>query len=259
LRIVLVVALLLPAAGALAAQAPSEDVDQLEVALRDHRRADDAAAISKDLEQAVDLYQGIPKEEDDLRSRVVKLVGDVTRERDETVRLATFKALGTMGHEDGARFLKTWLKPRKDEHYAKLTIGAIEAAGRIADDSLVVPLLRVVDKSKNYRVAAAAMQALGCFGRCKRYRVRILEELSKTLMPDMPSRPKRGHEKDDTYIPPKNGTAGTSRWAALSPVLPGALNDLTGRTLNGIGEWLDMVDDYKNDLDVLFVDRDEEQ
>lgn len=237
-----------------------ERVERLEERIEDHRREDAARKLDADLELAVDLFHKAADLDDgeEIQESLVREVGALTRKREEHVRLAALDALGEMGHEKGARYLKRYLKPYRDAKRQKRSRAAIAAAGKVADDSLVRPLLKIVDRSKNHGLAAKAMLALGQFGDCERYREHILEELVDTLKSDMPAAPKPGRDAGDTYLPARNGHGGTSRWSTLSRVLPRALNELTGRNMRSVGDWMAMVDEYERDLDVLFVDDDEE-
>lgn len=228
--------------------------DQVEA----HRRDKASRELEADLQRTVALFreaEGTP-DGTKIQERLIKQVGSLTKLRDDVVRIAALDALGLMGHEDCARYLKPFLKPTKDVRRQKCTLAAIDAAGGVADGALVPPLLRIVDKSKNYAVAAKAVQALGKFGHCKRYRKRVVEELAKTLKRDMPAAPKRGRSTQDAYLPGKNGSAGTARWTALSRVLPGALNELTGQSISNVGDWLAIVREYRRDLGALFQDDD---
>lgn len=261
----LVAALLLGACLAAAPTAaddePLEDrVDEHEERMETHRREDATKKLRADLRATIALFreaEGVP-DGDEVQEQLVKEVGSLTRDRDDAVRLPAIETLGILGHEDGARYLKRYLKPYEDLDRQRRALAAIDAAGKVADDSLVRPLLRIVDRSKSYTMAAKAMEALGHFGDCERYREHILEELVDTLKSDMPAAPKPGRDTGDTYLPAKNGHAGTSRWATLSRVLPSVLNELTGRSFGTATDWFAIVDEYEHDLDMLFVIDDED-
>ena len=237
-----------------------ERVAALEERVDAHRRDKAVGDLAEDLEQTLILFKEAERTQDGdrVQARLVKMVGSLTKVRDDVVRIPALDALGSMGHEDGATYLKPFLKATLDERAQKRSAAAIDAAGEVADDALVLPLLKIVDKSKSYALAAKAAQALGRFRSSKRFRERIVEELAGTLKRDMPGRPKPGRDTPDAYIPGKNGTAGTARWAALAGVLPGALNQLTGQRIGSIGEWLTIIHEYRRDLGVLFVDTDDE-
>ena len=245
----------LTATPALAGESLQERVADHEDRVDAHRREKASAALEEDLQHTIALFreaEGTP-DADKVQARLIKQVGALTKVRDDVVRIAALDTLGTLGHKGCARYLKPFLKPYKDERGQERAAAAIQSAGEVADDALVQPLLKVVDKSKNYSVAAEAVRALGKFRDCKRHRKRIVEELAKTLRSDMPAAPKPGRDTGDSYIPGKHGRAGTARWIALSTVLPAALNELTGQDIANVGDWLALIREYRRDLGALFV------
>lgn len=257
------IAALLFTTGAAAARADeslAERVERHEDRMDAHRKDDATSELQGDLKLAVELFREAEEAPDGekIQERLVKEVGSLSRDRDEALRIAALCALGQMAHEDCATYVKRYLKPYHDAPRQRVALAAIDAAGLVADDSLVRPLLRIVDKSKNYDMAAKAVEALGRFGDSKRYRKMILEELLDTLKRDMPAAPKPGRDTGDAYLPPKNGHAGTSRWAVLSRAVPSSLNELTGRNLRSLGDWIAIVKEHDKDLDLLFVDDDDD-
>lgn len=258
-RYLAVPVLLLASAGWVRAdESLLERVERHEDRVEAHRKDDASSELQSDLKKAVELFREAAEAPDGekIQERLVKEVGSLSRVRDDTVRVAALETLGRMGHEDGARYVKRYLKDYKDAPRQRAAMAAVEAAGEVADDSLVRPLLRIVDKTKDMKLAARAVHALGGFGDSKRYRERIVEELIDTLKRDMPAAPKPGRDAGDTYLPAKNGHAGTSRWSVLSRAVPQSLNELTGRKLGSLSDWIAMVDEYERDLDLLFVDDD---
>lgn len=222
-----------------------------------HKRAKDIRALTADLARVEALYrEAVSAEAEQERKALVKIVGSLTKSRDDAVRKAAIEKLGALGDAAGARYLKPFLKPLEGARGASHTLAAIEAAGKIHPDELVLPLLKIVDKSKHYGAAAKALEALGNYRTSKRHRARILEEVATTLRRDIPGGPKRGHESRvaDTYIPGRNGTAGTDRWSALSPLVPHALNALTGQNVPSTLDWMETVKSYRRKLDDLFTD-----
>jgi len=222
-----------------------------------HKRAKDVRALTADLAHVQALYEeAASSDAEGEQKALVKVVGTLTKSRDDDVRKAAIERLGLLGHESGARYLKPHLKPLKGARGATMTLAAIEAAGRIRDGSLTQPLLKIVDKSKHYGAAAKAMEALGNYRASKRYRERILEELAATLRRDVPGGAKRGHESQvaNAWIPGRNGTGGTERWNALAPLLPKALNALTGQNVPSALDWMETVKTYKRNLSDLFTD-----
>ena len=255
----LLVAMTFAGAPAQADDTLRERVADHEDRVQTHRRERASRELEGDLQHAVALFREAEGTADaeHVQARLIKQVGSLTKVRDDVVRIAALETLGLMGHEDCARYVKPFLKPAKDERGQKRAAAAIEAAREIADDALVLPLLRIVDRSKNYEVAARAVRALGRYGRCERYREKILKELAVTLRSDMPAAPKRGRDTQDSTIPGKQGHGGTARWRALSRVLPRALNELTGQDIASVGDWLALVREHRRDLGALFVSEDD--
>jgi hypothetical protein len=139
---------------------------------------------------------------------------------------------------------------------------AMAAAGALGHDSLVLPLLKIVENSKNLGVAARAVTALGKFrDSAFSRRKKILLDLTDTLMKDMPGGPSQGKENRQTgdYIPGKSGHGGSARYATLAPLIPQALNELTGQEFQTLEEWMRVVSEQKRNLQDLFLERDEEE
>ena len=160
-----------------------------------HKREKAYEALLEDIRTAIELFEEAGELEDErkgekLRERLVKLVGGLTKMRDDDIALAAVEGLGTMKHEDGVKYLKPHLKPIDDRTVPKIVTAAMEAAGEIGNDKVVPALLKMVDKSDNYKVAAKAMEVLGNFGHSRRYRGKILEELGGSIR--LMSRPEGG-------------------------------------------------------------------
>lgn len=235
-------------------------LDKLGEQVKEHKSADDITALKADIKSAEDLYAQC---EDDKKSRktLVKLIGDLTRTRkpetDEPVVEAALLALGRIEDPDGAKYVKTYLKQPDAEEVPRHLISAITAAGMIHSDTTVKTLIKLVEKSKVTSVAVGAMNALANFGHNKRTREMILEALVDTVKKDKPgTRPNdRSGTPDPVHTPYSYGGA-TDRWAALSPVLPGVLNKLTGESFASVEEWAEALDAYKSDLESLFSNKD---
>lgn len=254
-----------------ASQAEGAEKEAIEVYARvkayedvvdDHRRDGADEAVVKDIREAVKLFGEAEKAKDKEKAqeRLVKIVGlTCSRMRSDDVRKTALVALGEMGHEDGARYVRRFLEPLDEgDEVPPTLLPAIEAAACIGDHSLVRYLLKIVDDSENYLVAAKAAEALGKFRDVDfRYHKKILEELGKTLIKDMPGSPSRGKGDPTTgaYIPGKQGDAGTARWSLLSVAIPKALNELTGQQFGTMGDWMAMIDEHERNLKILFVDR----
>ena len=242
-------------------QSFEDRIKEHEALVKAHKTEKDYAGLVADIDAAVKLFEESKAIEDErernkAQEKIVKLVGSLSKTREDSVAKAAILALGTMGHEDGAKYVKPHLRPVKDSQASSLTVAAIESAGKIHADSLVTPLLNMVEKSKNYTVAARAMRALGKFGSSKRYRGKILETLAATVHKSKPGNRVRQKENksnpDGGYI---GGVGGSqARWRTLGPVLPEALNELTGQRFPTAEDWFDVVKEYDGNLDVLFSD-----
>jgi hypothetical protein len=177
-------------------------------------------------------------------------------------------ALGEMGDPRGSRYVRPFLHQHDLKKSDELLEKAVAVAGKLPDDDLVEPLLRIVEKSKTFGIAAAAMRSLGHFGHVKRYRKQILERLVKTVKKNKPGgRPgMRGSSGGglDPYatgsgsVPYPNQSDPSARWGVLAGALPGALNALTGQKVASAADWFSVFDGAKRDLDSLFVLEDEE-
>ena len=131
-------------------------------------------------------------------------------------------------------------------------------AAVLPDDSLVEPLLAMVEDSKNFSVAGRAMETLGAFGTVKRKREKILETLAKTTERVKPGgQPRHGATSNESN--PEGGLGSSqggtaARWSVLSPILPKTLNKLTGRSYPTPDEWFIAVKENKGRLKGLFVE-----
>ncbi|MHC5011603.1 MAG: HEAT repeat domain-containing protein [Planctomycetota bacterium] len=263
----LMVSLLLTA-GAADALADDEDISltdrvkALEDEIDGHRRDKAIEALVDDITAAHELFteagEGeVTRESEAAQKRLVKMVGSLTKMRDDTVATAAVVTLGEIGHEAGARYLKSFLRPVDTRDAEPVVREAIQAAAKIGDDSLVVPLLNMVERSDNYAIAATAMRALGKFGDSRRYRRRILESLVKSVQKNQPGgrpRYKPNQVKPEAPVGRNYGTGAQARWQALAPVLPEVLNELTGQRFASASDWFDVTRENKRNLNVLFSD-----
>jgi hypothetical protein len=232
--------------------------------IAEHEKAGDPAALVMDVKTAVALFQEAAAEEK-VQLELVKAVGGLSKSRDETLAIAAIGALGEMKHEEGAKYLKSHLRVFDEDVVDPVVTAAIEASGQIAADGAVAALIKMVEKSENYDVAAKAMRALGNFGR-SRHRTKILEALVDTTKRVKPGGPPRrggppespaggaGSGEPPPMTNPNRGS--TARWGVLAPVLPEALNQLTGQQFPSADDWFDLVDEHKRNLNDLFRNRD---
>lgn len=239
-----------------------ERLSLLKDSVADHKRAKDADALLIDIRAVVSLHEQATADAK-IRKASVKLVGGLTRGRIicSTVAVAALDGLGRMGDPEGARYVESRLKRMPNNAKATTVMrAAIGAAKLLCDDSFVNPLLKIVKDSKNFTLAAQAVETLGKFRHCKRKRVKILKTLVDTTAKDRPGL--KGRSKDpipnDQYR--HTGELARNRWQALSRVLPAALFELTrNESMKGASAdwWIDAVTNNKRNLSALFCDDEE--
>lgn len=240
-------------------------IEALEDAVERHDRAEDLKALRKDLDRAAALYEegeGQKSLREDLMC-VFKTVLKASKHSD--LIEASLVAICATRDEDAPTLIKPYLRQKNRKETDPVLVTAIEAAGGVPHKSLVAPLLKLVQSSKHCGVAAAAMLALGHYGKLKRHREKILvvlvKETEKCKPGGQPRTARGGGTSVDPNAPITGGVIGRdtgpgARWQALSAALPRALNDLTGRQAESAMAWFDFVDEYKGNLHLLFEDRD---
>jgi len=229
-----------------------------------------AEALVADATAAADLYKEA-EGKDALRDRALSILGTLSRVRDDGVVKASIGALGDLGDLRGARYLRGNLKVSDDGKVSAALEASLDAAKKLPESSLVEPLLAIVDASKNYTLAAKAIEVLGAFGAVKNKREKILTELTKTVAKSRPgAKGKYGSGAgtgEGNTNPNPNGEGGSgegsgygtsnqpnsARWPALAAALPGALNALTGSSQGTAEDWIAQVKEHKDNLKVLFV------
>ena len=196
------------------------------------RKSEDVYRIHDQVWQGPDLYKEAERDDSRvvLQAKLVKGIGKLCRHRDERVRLCAIEALGVMKHEDGATYLKPFLKEYKEKPASEITIAAIDSAGSIADKSLAGPLLKFVASCPCPGGIRHAVQALGGFGKVKGEREKILVALLQTTL-----------DEEDF-----------DRWKVLKDSVPSSLDRLTSRDVGTLDGWNDLVEANLNDLSVLF-------
>jgi hypothetical protein len=236
-----------------------EKVKALEASAAEHGAANAEAALCEDAKAAAALYKECEGKEP-YRTRIVKVLGALTRERSDTVQKSGLEAIADTGDEDAGKYAKPFLKPVQEGAVPPLLSVAIQTAAKAPDETLIDPLFKVLEDSKNAAVAAEAMEALGAFGRHKRRRARLLEDLVKCVQRVQPGG--KGQAGKDNQTNPeagvgnKQGDGAQARWTTLSPVLPKTLNQLTGQSFTSTEDWFAVVKEHKRDLGALFKSKD---
>ena len=209
-----------------------ERVDEYVRQLTAMRKSEDVYRIHEEVWHAPNLYkeavvEGAPSA---LQARLVKGIGMLSRHRDERVRLSAIEALGVMQHQDGAKYLKPFLKDVQENPATSLTLAAIDSAGGIRHEDLVTVLLKFVAHSPSLEATQHAVEALGHYGRVKGKRETILVEILEVTL----------------------GEQDLERWKVLARALPRSFNRLTGRDVGSLDGWLQLIDANREDLGALF-------
>ena len=235
-----------------------ERLAALQASVADHKRAKDGDALKSDIKLIVVLH-GDAAQVAKVRKECVKLLGGLTRGRGicVTVRVAALEGIGSTGDQQGARYITSQLRRMRPGTTTTTPLRtAVCVSSNLCSAEFVDPLLKIVTESKDYTLAAKALEALGHFRECKRKRVKILKTVIKSISKDRPGA--KGRSKDpvpnDQYR--HTGELARNRWAALARVLPGALARLTGMEMQGADAdwWIEYVRDNKGRMGALFVD-----
>jgi hypothetical protein len=231
------------------------EVADLEKAVEAHRVDKDVVALRKDLDDVCAAHKKAtdPK----ARASLNTLLGAILKgANDEGLEKDALKAIGDLGDEDNWKYVRAYCQQPDPKVAPPLIAEALECAGKLKNDDAVPHLLRLVEKSKVYPVAANAMRALGNFGQSRRQRGKILTQMIGAVRRSVPGGPAKGKSDPNTggYIPPKSASGDDSRWGALSPALVASCNQLTGQTASTAQDWFDLYDRYKKNLNDLFSD-----
>jgi hypothetical protein len=232
-------------------------VDALEDTVEQHKKDKDEGALGGDLDAIVAAH--VATNDEKLRDRLNGLLGAILKTaKDDDLERRALQAIAKTGDESNWRYVREYVQQPDPKKVPPLLEDGIECVGKLRPDSSVDHLLKVVDRSKVYSVAARAIKALGNFGDRERVRTRILAELVKSVRRNVPGGATRGHSDPHRggYIPAKNAGGDTSRWGTLAPALVSALNQLTGQSASTAHDWFDLYDRYKSDLRALFPDTD---
>ena len=242
------------------ARAADEDpitpkVVALETKVASHASAKDLDGLKADVTEAASLYTENAKK-DPNRERILKVIGGVAKRNDEAGK-AALAALGETKDADGAKYVKSLLRPVDGKTPAPPNLeAALEAAKQLPDDSLVDPLLAMVDDSKDIKIAQKAMESLATYSGLKRSREKILDRLVKTVMKSHsgPKRQNPENQANPEASQGQNSSQGSAqeRWQTLSVALPSVLNQLTGKHEASTEAWNDLVSQNRGKLGALF-------
>lgn len=245
LFILLVVSLLVPALPAAAKDDPEKlaEAKALVATIADQRKAKDAAGLLESFKGLVDLHNGL--EDKGVRGKLQKEVGAALKDRKlGDVHSTAVATLSELNDPKGAyKQLKRFVPGPKEEKMSDLGSEVLSAVARLAPDRALGDLYDLAEKAKDHDAGAAAIKALGHFGKSKK-RVDVLETLIDLIKRFKPSRGK------DTNI----GQATLKRWEKLGPALINGLNQLTGQKVRDPDEWMQMYKESKKKPSELFID-----
>src|SRR5262245_37387598 len=191
-----------------------------------------------------------------LRARLVVLPGKILGvTKDVAIVKFAIKTIGDTGDSSTFKSIKSYLQQPNPKEVPPFLIDALEATGKIKADDGVPIMIGIVENSKRFEASTAAMKALGKFGASKRMRNRIVTDLVSTVRKDVPGvgyDPDKG-DPSQRQKKVRTGDEAASRWDALSAALVPCLNELTGQNAASAQDWFSLFDQYKRNLDSLFV------
>lgn len=246
----------LGAEGAVSPEAAK--VAEFEAQVAQHVKTGQDGALEVDVKRGAALHAEV-KLFADLQKRVLAaLESAVKGVKDDDVRARLLGPVVETGDVQAARIVKPYLRQPDPKQGPPLLLAAIAAAAKVPVPETADTLLRLFEDSKHVGVATAALEALGSYGKVRARRVKILETVVKNVQKDQPGgrgSARGGGGIDDSAPPPPpppDSTGAGARWAALSSVLPKALNALTGQNVPTAAQWFQVVKDTKN-LNDLFA------
>jgi hypothetical protein len=210
------------------------------------RKAANAAALVEAVADAPSAHDRTSNASDQAKLR--KELGKIAKQRDlGPARKAAIEALAALGAPKEAwKEVSKLLPAAKTEEATDADLAAVRAAGKLAQEKAAKPLLDLVAKAKDARLAAAAAKALGGFRAAPKKRLGVLKDLVKTgtrleVADD-------ATEADD----PK-----AKRWRQVGPAIVEGLNLLTGRMLDTMESWRALLEEHRKDLTQVFTDEDD--
>lgn len=177
--------------------------------------------------------------------------------QDDAVRKAVIEAVGETKDKTLSGVLRPFLAQPDKKVMPPLLKPALEAAAKLADDELVVPLMTIVKDSKHMEAAALALKAFAGYGASKKARNGIVRDLIGTVSKDQPGVGKRW-EKDGDSGPyetarTRTGDETQTRYQALSAALVPTLNAMTGQNCGSAEDWFALFERYKSSPGDLFA------
>lgn len=244
-----------PAAPAAPAEAGDTDAVALDAQLRQHVKDKATDAIRADVVAIGKAYASVDAKGQKLLGAALTFVGKSVQE--EPVRKAVLEAVGETKDKALSGVLRPFLAQPDKKVLPPLLKPALEAAGKLADEELVVPIMAIVKDSKHTEAAALAMRAFAGYGTSKKARNGIVRDLIATVAKDQPGVGKRW-EKDGDSGPyetarTRTGEETQTRYQALSAALVPTLNAMTGQNCGSAEDWFALFEKYKSSPGDLFA------
>lgn len=244
-----------PAAPAAPAEAGDTDAVALDAQLRQHVKDKATDAIRADVVAIGKAYASVDAKGQKLLGAALTFVGKSVQE--EPVRKAVLEAVGETKDKALSGVLRPFLAQPDKKVLPPLLKPALEAAGKLADEELVVPIMAIVKDSKHTEAAAMAMRAFAGYGTSKKARNGIVRDLIATVAKDQPGVGKRW-EKDGDSGPyetarTRTGEETQTRYQALSAALVPTLNAMTGQNCGSAEDWFALFEKYKSSPGDLFA------
>ncbi len=221
-----------------AEEAPPSPAQALCAEIETAKTAKDEAAWSAALRRIGGLYADAPEAD---RKALAAVAGQGLKAKSESVQGAALEAL--VGTKDGEAAWKAGLKgllpdPKADEA-EPFELRCLAALKDLHPEGAVAPLLGLLQKAKDPKVCAGALEALSGYERSKQ-RVTILDEVVKVVRT---ARPGQSTTKQ---------TSASPKWTEMEGKVVPALNALTGQSVADLATWLQMVEEHKKKLGDLF-------
>lgn len=233
---------------------PAQRFTELDKQIGVHLADKDADALKQDIGEA--LKEAKAATDPALKAKFGGLIGRILdRTHDDPTQKAAIVAIGETENPALFKHLRRWLAQPNTKVEPPMMTDAITAAGKIQSNDAVMPLLTIVEKSKVFSLATAAMEALANYGTSKRMRVKILTELISTVSKDSPGVGNRWDAsmgEAEATARTRTGEESRARWGALSGPLVTCLNRMTGQNCATAEDWFGIYDSWKGRLDQLF-------
>jgi len=220
----------------------ADEIHDLIDALVAHRKAERIPELESLIDQVPQAYHASEaKMQAKLRSELGKVA------KDKKLGAARVAAVGALVRLDDAKHAwkevgKLLPKP-KTEDATDLDLAVVRATGDLAQPKATKPLLELVAKAKDPKLAAAAARAIGGYKGHEKVRVKLLAEavtLGRRLKPGQPAGGKAGSPDAQ------------KRWELVGAALVQGLNELTGRDVQGFDAWVELWNEHKKSPKDLF-------